>query len=158
MRGGSEEAAELTGKTLQSAPPSALAIQRALNSSELSALAEGSLAAVACNAVWPRSRLFDAGLAPDDRCKRCGREKDTVFHRAWMCPHSAAVREQEATREQVARAREAGESSLLWARGWLPRPAAVSPPPAPLVMMLWEAGGAERELHTLEEVSGTMGK
>eukprot|EP00969_Alexandrium_andersonii_P058818 2592398-Alexandrium_andersonii.AAC.1 len=35
--------------------------------------------------IWPRQRLFDAGLADSPTCQRCLAAPETLHHRYWKC-------------------------------------------------------------------------
>ena len=145
------------GGAAEKAVPSAVVLQQVLKDRSLSELEKGALAAVACDAVWTRERLFQAGLAEDSRCEFCGLV-DSMHHRAWVCPHSEEVRRARATPQQIRRAQEAGPSALLWTRGWLPRPALMDFPPLDLEMRSWVCGEAVSELQSLEDVGHVMGE
>ena len=92
-------------------------------SKRLSARDKGTMLSLACNAIWTRSRLAEAGYELDDCCCLCRAGRDTMFHRLY---------EREATKEQrgtlacpglLQRALLAGGDSVLYTRGILQHPA-----------------------------------
>ena len=103
------------------------------------------MAAIACDALWPKTRLKQAGLTTDDLCPLCLAHPDTLHHRAWICSHSEHIRRKHATTLQVREA-QANPMSALWTFGWLPRPQRVWPSPAPYLTTAsstgrWRVGG-----------------
>ena len=80
------------------------------------------LAAAVCNATWTQSRLAEAGYKCSPMCVRCGQSIDTVWHRAWECPHSAELRAFLVSHSLVADALSAGPHSMLFSRGIVPHP------------------------------------
>ena len=136
-------------------PLSARAIRQAVRDKSLTPLEAGSLVSVATDAVWPRQRLFDAGLASEPTCIRCGRMPDATHHRAWTCPETEQLRTQIATAAQI-RAACTAPNSLIWSRGWLPYAASVEPPPADLELRCWDLAQGERCLSSLSVWAGSM--
>ena len=54
--------------------------------------ARGFYKAAACDAIWTRTRLRDAGyLLEDVSCPLCGTQEDTLHHRVWNCLHASCV-------------------------------------------------------------------
>ena len=147
-----------SGGPAAASPPSALVIREALASRKWSSQAKGALAAVATDAVWTRERLARAGYAAEATCTLCGVASDTMHHRAWVCPCSAAVRNEHATPDQIRRARAAGNESPLWSAGWLPRPRDLVPPPGDMDLWQWTPGGGEEALGSLAELAGVMSR
>ena len=97
----------------------ALTKQRAKGISEHE---QGVLLSVVCQAVWPQSRLRQAGYQVDSRCQLCLEEEDTIFHRVWKCSCSKEIREKLASPILIDKAILAGEDSSLFTRGLIPHP------------------------------------
>ena len=97
---------------------------------QLTPLEAGTLAAVACGAVWTERRRCDAGYTQSPLCPLCQQEDDSLWHRAWRCPCSSEVRRRWATDDQIRRAVEAGPTSPLWSGGWYPLLSQRHPPPS----------------------------
>ena len=109
-------------------------VARALNSVRAGRIGRGAARAFACNAVWTRERLVRVGgLLLDPTCELCGTGPDTMWHRLWTCCHPQVVdRRNGLPAALVRRAREAGPSNSLYARGWMVHPADAWPRPPSL--------------------------
>jgi len=85
---------------------------------------KGLAAALATQGFWTRSRLVRAGLAIDVLCPLCSLRPDTVHHRLYGCEHpdAAAIRTRVLKPWQLEEARQAGETSALWTKGWMEHP------------------------------------
>ena len=90
--------------------------------------------------IWPRERLFLAGLTDSDICQRCGTgtEEDVVedlIHRYWDCPANEHIDHQDVKKTQYMAYGEVGaiatgeEWPVLWCRGLCPRAIHPLPPP-----------------------------
>eukprot|EP00959_Pyramimonas_sp_CCMP1952_P195157 4080861-Pyramimonas_sp.AAC.1 len=64
-----------------------------LQSSKWTPREKGSMKALACSAVWTKSRARSAGYDQGDvLCELCGGADDTLLHRLWRCPACEDIR------------------------------------------------------------------
>ena len=116
--------------------------------------------AVACNAVWTRKRLADAGYdVGDTTCELCNDGNDTLYHRLWCCtaPAVVAVRKRTASKKLIWAALRAGEDDPMFTHGVLPHPAEPGPgPQAQMKMEAWHIDGDEALVEGRPRMSGTM--
>ena len=137
-------------------PVAATAVIERLKSRHTDSSVQHGLASIAVDAVWTKARLHQHGLADDPFCTRCdGRLPDTTHHRAWVCPATAAIRNQTATKDQIARARRE-PNSLLWSKGWIPSLSSLLPQPADLEMRMWTPDDGECVVEDLADIAGSM--
>ena len=61
------------------------AILRAKGKTALEPGQKGMYLCAATDAIWPRTRLAEAGYEIDPMCEKCGQEPDTLHHRIWKC-------------------------------------------------------------------------
>ena len=125
-------------------PVTAAAVQRVLAGKKLTEVEKGSLRAVVCSAVWPAARLAAAGYATSAQCTRCGKAKDTIFHRVWECESTADLRV--GHDQLVKEAKEQGESHPTFGLGGLMvNPSEHKPGPWAGSMQLGHAAGTEQK-------------
>lgn len=79
-------------------------------------MSKGTLRSVVCQAVWPQTRLHDAGYDVCRLCPLCKQAEDKIHHRVWECSHSAEERSKHACAQLIREARVAGPSSALFSR------------------------------------------
>ena len=81
--------------------------------------------ATACNAIWSKTRLKEAGYDVEcTKCELCGVSEDTAFHRIWQCqaPTAVAARTRAAAKGLVRKAIAAGQEDPLYTHGFFPHP------------------------------------
>ena len=98
------------------------AVRTVLHSEDLTPQERGSLEAIATGALWTGQRLREAGYVCDGVCHRCDLGcDDTLFHRMWVCPSTAALRSNKPG--LVRRARQEGAASAAYTMGIIHHPA-----------------------------------
>ena len=106
----------------------------------ISELEKGTLQAILAGATWTRTRLAAAGYEVDTTCPMCRSGEDTLHHRLWYCPASAALRDG-LPKDMVSDARDAGEGSLLYTMGVMQHPAEIMPRPSDRLVDIWSGPG-----------------
>ena len=101
----------------------------------------------ATDAIWPRTRLAEAGYEIDPMCEKCGQEPDTLHHRIWKCQDSAcrAARQEVAPNWLVSEAIRAGQSSLFYNCGLMANAADLMRGPTELAESKFHRSGAEMD-------------
>ena len=82
----------------------------------------------AADAIWPNTRLQEAGYDISRCCNKCG-QPDTLFHRLWECMDPVVVAERTAIAKSalVQLAKDAGPTSVLYTRGLIKDPDSAFP-------------------------------
>jgi len=147
LRAAEHRIAAKTGDPALAGKRADTAILRAmLDSRAKGALSAGGkcvLRGIAANAFWTRDRLAMAGYDVEPWCPLCSTgARDTIHHRAWVCPCAGAVRAREAhaSPELIREAVAAGEGSALFTRA-LCAHVVHSMPPVGEQVLVFERGG-----------------
>ena len=83
----------------------------------------GLLTSIATGATWPRQRKFEAGLAEDALCPRCGEAAETDLHRFWTCPKNLEMVDPAVctSNSLICQAiLDNNANSIFWCRGLVP--------------------------------------
>ena len=71
--------------------------------------------------AWTGETLWKMGLPTTGKCIYCG-QTDTIFHRAFLCPHFAETREEVVPKDILQLANGLGPEHLATTRLWTPKP------------------------------------
>ena len=100
-------------------------------SRKYTAVEQGCMRAWFCNSIWTRARADAAGFDISPLCPLCGQADDTVWHRLWECtaPQCVSARSEAVPWWLVIKAKQAGPSNMLYAKGIFPHPGDFVPRP-----------------------------